>query len=91
MIRSVKDYQIPTIMKKLVKRDYLDIFEKTCLSENCPFSAIGYVTNEKRLILLELCVHEYSDRDVKLVIDCFKKVWKNRYFNRNQISNIFTF
>ena len=27
-IRSVKDYQIPTIMKKLVKRDYLDIFEK---------------------------------------------------------------
>ena len=33
--------------------------------------------NEKKLILLELCVHEYNDRDVKLVIDCFKKVWKN--------------
>jgi len=33
--------------------------------------------NKKKLILLELCVHEYSNKDVMLVIDCFKKVWKN--------------
>ena len=33
--------------------------------------------NKKKLILLEFCVHEYSNKDVMLVIDCFKKVWKN--------------
>ena len=29
----------------------LDIFEKICLSENCPFSSIGFATNDKRLVL----------------------------------------
>lgn len=29
----------------------LDIFEKICLSENCPFSSIGFATDDKRLVL----------------------------------------
>lgn len=33
--------------------------------------------NKENLILLELCVHEYSEKEVDLVINCFKKVWNN--------------
>jgi perosamine synthetase len=33
--------------------------------------------NKENLILLELCVHEYSEKEVDLVINCFRKVWNN--------------
>ena len=33
--------------------------------------------NKEKLILLELCVHEYSEKEVDLVIKCFEKVWSN--------------
>ena len=33
--------------------------------------------NKDKLILLELCTHEYSEKEVDLVIKCFKKVWNN--------------
>ena len=33
--------------------------------------------NKDNLIILELCVHEYSDKEVNLVIKCFQKVWKS--------------
>ena len=33
--------------------------------------------NKEKLILLELCVHQYSNDEVDLVIKCFKKVWSN--------------
>ena len=34
-----------------IKPKHLDIFEKICLSENCPFSVIGYATDDKLLVL----------------------------------------
>jgi len=34
-----------------IKKSDLNIFEKTCLKENCPFSVIGTATNEKRFVL----------------------------------------
>ena len=38
--------------------------------------------NKDKLILLELCVHEYSEKEVDLVIKCFQKVWSNLKFLR---------
>ena len=40
----------------------------------CPVSE---KLNKEKLILLELCVHEYNNKEVELVIKCFKKVWAN--------------
>tara|TARA_Y100000741_G_scaffold357818_1_gene336145 strand:+ start:639 stop:1934 length:1296 start_codon:yes stop_codon:yes gene_type:complete len=40
----------------------------------CP---VAEKLNKEKLILLELCVHEYSKKEVDLVINCFKKVWSN--------------
>ena len=63
----------------------LDIFEKTCLSENCPFSAIGYVTNEKRLILkddsesfidlpMDLLFGEKGEQQIKVNSSVIKEI-----------------
>ena len=45
------------------------------------FKLIGCIDvnkiNKDKLILLELCTHEYSEKEVDLVIKCFKKVWNN--------------
>ena len=34
-----------------IKKADLNLFEKICLQENCPFSVIGIATNEKRFLL----------------------------------------
>ncbi len=34
-----------------IKEEDLDTFKKICKSENCPFSAIGYATNEEKFVL----------------------------------------
>ena len=33
--------------------------------------------NNNSLLFLELCVHDYSNKEVNLVIKCFRKVWKS--------------
>ena len=34
-----------------IKKEDLDIFENICSRENCPFSAIGYATDDKKFVL----------------------------------------
>ena len=33
--------------------------------------------NDKEFLGFEMCLHNLSEKDVKLVIDCFRKVWDN--------------
>ena len=40
----------------------------------CP---VAEKMNKDKLILIELCVHEYNKKEVDLVIKCFQKVWSN--------------
>ena len=40
----------------------------------CP---VAEKINKDKLILIELCVHEYNKKEIDLVIKCFQKVWSN--------------
>ena len=35
--------------------------------------------HDKNFIMLELCMHEFSNHEVNLVIKVFKKVWLNLF------------
>ena len=40
----------------------------------CP---VAEKLNDKEFLGFEMCLHNLSEKDVKLVIDCFRKVWDN--------------
>ena len=50
----------------------------------CP---VAEKLNKENLILLELCVHEYSKKEVELVVKCFKKVWANIEYLKRKKTN----
>ena len=33
--------------------------------------------NKDKLIIIELCVYDFNDSELKILVRCFKKVWEN--------------
>ena len=42
----------------------------------CP---VAEKLHDKNFLMLELCMHEFSNHEIKLLINVFKKVWFNLF------------
>ena len=51
-------------------------FNKNKINYNKGICPTAENLNKSQLILLELCVYEYSKKEIDLIIKCFNKVWK---------------